>query len=84
MNYQEELKSKKLEKDLENSLKLIRKAKYLINIYNDSILKVDKKLRKENIKLRDLSDKEIELFKKIEETVQSDSFLAKYIFWRGK
>ena len=31
---------------------------------------------------KDLTDREMELFKKIEETVNSDSFLAKYISWR--
>lgn len=82
MKYQKDSRKKNLEKDLKKSLKLIKRAKYLINIYNDLIYEIDKKLKEENMKSKDLTDKEMELFKKIEETVNSDSFLAKYISWR--
>lgn len=82
MKYQRGFKKKDLEKNLKKSLKLIKRAKYLINIYNDSIYEIDKKLKEENMKSKDLTDREMELFKKIEETVNSDSFLAKYISWR--
>lgn len=82
MKYQKDSRKKNLEKDLKKSLKLIKRAKYLINIYNDSIYEIDKKLKEENMKSKDLTDREMELFKKIEETVNSDSFLAKYISWR--
>lgn len=82
MKYQKDSRKKNLEKDLKKSLKLIKRAKYIINIYNDLIYEIDKKLKEEDIRSKDLTDKEIELFKKIEETVNSDSFLAKYISWR--
>lgn len=82
MKYQKDSRKKNLEKDLKKSLKLIKRAKYIINIYNDLIYEIDKKLKEEDIRSKDLTDKEMELFKKIEETVNSDSFLAKYISWR--